>query len=155
MVARDRERCFGDDKRDRDYLGWMSFGFFLLIVGIVFIVNTNIISDFRVWAEQMVNEQHLTRPPKELINSAVLFFSLLGLSDFFKAGIRFWSDPAGRRGLGETLSGVAVILFAYLIHLYGNYALTWQQSLAIEVVSIGLLVVLYSIVRYKFLKSPL
>lgn len=155
MVAQDREKCFGEGKRDRDYLGWMSFGFFLLIVGIVFIVNTNIISDFRVWAEQMINEQHLIRPPKELINSAILFFSLLGLTDFFKASIRFWVDPARGRGLGEIVSGVALILFAYLIHLYSTYAMTWQMVLAIEVITVGLLIVLYSIIRYKFLKNPL
>jgi uncharacterized membrane protein len=74
------------------------------------------------------------------------------LSNFFKAGIRLWIAEARRQALGDILSGVALILFAYLIHLYGGYVLTWQMVLATEAIAVGLLVVLYSMVRYVFSK---
>lgn len=150
--SRERDACFGERERERDLSGLVSFGMFLLIVGSVFLVNPNIISDFQLWIEQMINEQGLVRPTGGLINSATIFFGLIGLSNFFTAGIRLLVYKARRRALTDILSGVALTLFAYLIYLYGGDVLTWQVVLAIEAVVVGLLVILYSIVRYMFLK---
>jgi len=152
MATQERETCFGAGLRKKDYLGLVSFGAFILIVGIVFIANPNLVSDFSSWIEQMTGEQHLIRPPEGLVSSAILFFTLIGLSNFFEAGIKLWITKIMRQVLADILSGVALVLFAYLIHLYGSYALTWQMVIAIEAIAIGLLVVLYSIARYVFLK---
>lgn len=152
MATRERETCFGAGFRKKDYLGLVSFGAFILIVGIVFVANPNLVSDFSSWIEQVTDEQHLIRPHEGLVSSAILFFTLIGLSNFFEAGIKLWIVKARRRVLADILSGVALVLFAYLIHLYGSYALTWQIVIAIEAIAVGLLVVLYSIARYVFLK---
>jgi len=152
MATRERETCFGAGFRKKDYLGLVSFGAFILIVGIVFVANPNLVSDFSSWIEQVTDEQHLIRPSEGLVSSAILFFTLIGLSNFFEAGIKLWIVKARRRVLADILSGVALVLFAYLIHLYGSYALTWQIVIAIEAIAVGLLVVLYSIARYVFLK---
>ena len=152
MATQEREACFSVGLRKKDYLGLISFGIFVIIVGIVFVANPGLVSDFSSWIEQMTDKQHLIRPVEGLINAAVLFFGLIGLSDFFKAGIRLWIAEARRQVLGDILSGVALVLFAYLIHLYGSNVLTWQMVLATEAIVVGLLVVLYSIVRYVFSK---
>lgn len=152
MATQERETCFSMGLRKKDYLGLVSFGAFILIVGIVFVANPNLISDLSSWIEQMTDEQHLIRPSEGLVSSAILFFTLIGLSNFFEAGIKLWIVKARRRVLADILSGVALVLFAYLIHLYGSYALTWQIVIAIEAIAVGLLVVLYSIARYIFLK---
>lgn len=152
MATRERETCFGAGFRKKDYLGLVSFGAFILIVGIVFVANPNLVSDFSSWIEQVTDEQHLIRPSEGLVSSAILFFTLIGLSNFFEAGIKLWIVKARRRVLADILSGVALVLFAYLIHLYGSYALAWQMVIAIEAIVVGLLVVLYSIARYVFLK---
>jgi len=152
MATRERETCFSVGLRKKDYLGLVSFGAFILIVGIVFVANPNLVSDFSSWVEQMTDEQHLIRPSEGLVSSAILFFTLIGLSNFFEAGIKLWIVKARRRVLADILSGVALVLFAYLINLYGSYVLTWQMVLAIEAIAVGLLVVLYSIARYVFLK---
>jgi len=152
MAAREREACFSVGFRKKDYLGLISFGIFVIIVGIIFVANPNLVSDFRLWIEQMTDERHLIRPPEGFISSVVLFFGLIGLSDFFKAGIRLWIAEARRQVLVDILSGVALVLFAYLIHLYSSYVLTWQMVLATEAIVVGLLVVLYSIIRYVFSK---
>lgn len=151
--VQEKDMCFGEGERHRDYSGLMSFGIFLLIVGIIFVINPNVFSDFRLWIEKLTNEKALSRPPQGLITSATLFFGLIGLSDFFVAGVRFMTDKAKRRVLADILSGIALILFSYLIHLYGGHALTWQMVLAIEIVACGLLVVLYSVLLYLFPKK--
>jgi hypothetical protein len=121
-------------------------------VGIVFIENPNLISSFSSWTEKMTTAKRLMNPYPEfpdLIDSAVLFFGLMGLSDFFLAGVRFIAYKATRRVLSNILSGVALVLFSYLIYLYGH-GLKWTVALAIEVVACGLLIILYSTLRYLF-----
>jgi len=141
--------CFGEDERGRDFLGIVSFGVFILIIGIVFAANPNLVSDFRLWIEQLINEKVLSRPPKNLITSAALFFGLMGSSNFFIGSIRFSSNKIWIKFLSDIITGVALILFAYLIYLYGVYSLTWQMVFAIEAIVCGLLVIIYSIVRLQ------
>jgi hypothetical protein len=150
--VREGDVCFEVEHR-RDYTGLVSFGIFLVIVGIVFIANPNVISSFSSWTEQMAKAKSLLRPPQDLIDSAALFFGLIGLSDFFLAGVRFIAYRVTRRVLSNILSGVALVLFSYLIYLYGRHGLTWQVALATEVVACGLLVIVYSIMHYLFPKK--
>ena len=147
------DTCFGKGEQRRNYLGLVSFGFFIIIVGIIFGNNSNIISDFRLWIEQMISEQIFIRPSIDLINTATLFFSLLGVSNFFMAVIRFMFEKVRRRVFSDILSGIALALFGYLLHLYEGYVITWQMVLAIEAIACGLLIILYSLVRYEFLKQ--
>lgn len=100
----------------------------------------------------MTDAQHLIRPPEGLVTSAILLFTLIGLSNFFEAGVRLWISKTRRQVLTDILSGVALVLFAYLIHLYGSYVLTWQMVLAMEAIAVGVLIVLYSIARYVIWK---
>lgn len=124
-----------------------------MVVGIIFATNPNILSDFRLWIEQMTSKEGLTTPPEGLIRSATLFFGLVGLSNFFMAGIRLIFEKTGRRVLGDISTGVALLSFAYLISLYGGRALAWQMVVGIEAIVCGLLIVVYSILRYVVLKK--
>jgi hypothetical protein len=151
--AQEREVCFGEGERHRDYSGLVSFGIFLLIVGIIFLANPNAVSDFRLWIEKLTTEKTLSRPPQGLIDSAALFFGLIGLSDFLLASVRFMAHQRLRRVLVDILSGVALVLFSYFIYLYGGHTLTWQMTLAAEAVTCGLLIILYSVLRYLFPKK--
>jgi hypothetical protein len=146
------EVCFGERERHRDYSGLVSFGVFLLIVGIIFIANPNLISDFRLWIEDMRTQETLLRPAQGLIDSAALFFVLIGISDFFLAGVRFMAHQRLRRVLSNILSGVALVSFSYFIYLYGKHSLTWQMTLAAEAIVCGLLIILYCVLRYLFPK---
>jgi len=143
--------CFGENERSIDFLGIVSFGIFILIFGIIFAANPNLVSDFRLWIEQLINEKVLLRPPKNLITSAVLFFGLMGSSNFFIGSIRLSSNKNWRKFISDIITGVALIFFAYLIYLYGVYSLTWQMVFAIEAIVCGILVIIYSIVRLQFL----
>lgn len=153
MTTQEQETCFTVGLREKDYLGLLSFGAFILIVGIVFAANPNLIFNFSSWIEQMTTQQHLIRPTEGLVSSATLFFALIGLSNFFEAGVRLLISKTRRQVLTDILSGIALVLFAYLIHLYGGYILAWQMVLAIEAIVVGVLVVLYSIARYVLWKE--
>lgn len=147
------DKCFGKEKRDRDYLGFISFGSFLIIIGIIISVNTSVFSNFLVWLNQLSNEQVWIRPPEELITSVTLFFGLLGLSHFFIAALKLIFNRSKRQGLNDIFSGVALILFAYMLNLYNDNVFRLRMILAIEVIICGLLIILYSILWYTFHKS--
>jgi len=151
-LTQERDVCFGQTRGPRDYSGLLSFGILLVVVGLVFLANPSIVSDFRSWIEQMRTKEAMSRPPQSLINGATLFFAFIGVSDFFMAGVRFMRDRALRRTVADVLSGIALVLFAYLAYLYGVHAISWQIVLGAEAVAIGLLVILYSVVRYMFPK---
>jgi len=142
---RERDTCFGEG--ERDYLGLVSFGFFLLAVGITYTLNPNVISDFRFWVDQLRINQTLVEPPEGLVFSATIFFGIIGVFDFAKAGIRLATNDIKRRVVANVFSGIALISFAYLIHLYGIGVLTWQTAVGTEIIICGLLVALYSIIR--------
>jgi hypothetical protein len=146
------EYCFGERERHADYTGLVSFGIFLLIVGVIFVANPNIFSQLNSWANQMSQAQKLLRPPTGIINSAVLFFALVGLSDFFVSGTRLVTHRRRRRALRDVFSGVAVLTFSYLVYLYGQRTLVWQMAVAYEILVIGLLVIVYSLVRYLWIR---
>ena len=150
--VREGDVCFEVEHR-RDYTGLISFGIFLLIVGIVFIADPNMISSFNSWIEGMTRAKSLSRPPLDLIDSAALFLGLIGLSEFFLAGVRFIAYRLTGRTLSNILSGVALVIFSYLVYLYGRHDLTWQITLAAEIVACGLLVIAYCIVYYLFPKK--
>jgi hypothetical protein len=141
------EYCFGEHERQADLTGLISFGIFLLIIGIIFVTNPNIGSQLNTWVTKMQNAQMLSRPPQEIINSSVLFFALVGLSELLVSGIRSLTYQRKWRALRTAFSGIALITFSYLIYLYGRRVLGWQIALAYEILVIGLLVILYAIVR--------
>jgi len=147
----ERDTCFGE--KERDYLGLVSFGFFLLTVGIVFTMNPNIVDNFRLWIE-LINTAHMPKePPKELIYSATLFFSVVGIFDFAMAGIRLAANDLKRRVLTDVLSGFALILFAFLLHLHIENNFSWSMVFGTEAIACGLLVTVYSIARYWFKRA--
>jgi hypothetical protein len=92
-------------------------------------------------------------PPEGLIYSATLFFSVVGIFDFAMAGIRLAAHDLKRRVFTDVLSGFALILFAYLIHLYIENYFTWQMVLGTEAIVCGILVTVYSIARYWFKRA--
>ena len=142
------DTCFGEEKDDKDYLGLISFGTFLIIIGIVITANSNVFSVFFSWIKQLATEKIWIRPSDEFITSITLFFGLSGISNFFIAALRFITKRNRRRVLTEILSGFALLFFAYLLNLYNNYVLRLRMVLAIEIVICGLLIIMYSISRY-------
>jgi len=146
--------CFGAGEPRRDISGLISFGILLIVVAITFLANSSLASELQLWIVRVAEEKTiLSRPPQGVINSATLFFGLLGISDFFVAGVRFAIDKNRRRAFADVLSGIALLLFSYLIQLYGSRAFAWPMVLIIEAVTCGVLVILYGVVLYAFSKK--
>jgi hypothetical protein len=145
-VRREDELCFRRES-DRDPLGILEFGLFLLVVGVVFITNPDIPSEVIDWVRLMADLETPIRPTRTILSSATMFFILTGLSNLFTAGVRLLIDKVWRRILQDVLSGAGILAFAYLVSLYAKEALTWTNVLAIGAVVLGALMVLYFLFR--------
>lgn len=146
------EVCYGERERHADYTGLVSFGIFLIIIGVIFVANPNVLSQFNSWINQMSKARALLRPSLGIINSVALFFALIGLSDFFVSGLRAMTHRRKWRALRGFFSGVALISFSYFVYLYGQHTLVWQMVLALEILVIGLLIIIYSATRYLLIR---
>ncbi len=146
-VSNEGEFCFGEQRKTKDYFGILSFGIFIIVVGVILITNPNLFSELGTWVERMADQGNVVRPPDGLIFSGVVFFGLLGISDFIKVVLRLAVRSPRRKALSDIHSGIALVGFAYFLHLYGNDVISWQLTLAFEIVVIGLLVISHSALR--------
>ena len=146
-VSNEGEFCFGERRKTRDYFGVLSFGIFVIAVGVILISNPNLFSELGTWIEQMADQGNVVRPPDGLIFSGIVFFGLMGVSDFIKVFIRLAVDSSRKKALSDIHSGVALVGLAYFLHLYRNDVISWQLTLAFEIVVIGLLLISYSTFR--------
>jgi len=140
-----REECFGKRREERDYLGLVSFGIFLLIVGGIFLAYPWIPSEIQALFEKLAKGAPES-PSSQLRYVFALFLGLIGASNFAMAGIRVAFRQSWRRPLRDALSGVGLISFAYLVYLNSQRLMTWQITLVLGIVIIGILVILYGII---------
>ena len=146
---REDDLCFGEET-GRDPLDALSFGFFLVIVGIIFYTQGNLFWDFIGWVESMGDAGDLIRPPTVLLNGAYTFFGLLGLSNFLSVAIRYVVDRNRRRIMGDLFSGIALVSFAYAINMYSEGRLSFTGIFGVEAIVVGLLVIIYFLTRKMF-----
>ncbi len=141
-----REECFGR-REEGDNVGLISFGIFLLIFGFVWYMYPEILSDIKDLFVRLTEEQ-VFEPSTSLIKAFTLLLGLLGVSNFAVAGLRVALKQPLRRPLSDVLSGVFLISFAYLVSLYGKDVLTLEVVLLLVLLTAGLLVIGYGVIKY-------
>lgn len=126
-----------------DPLGLVGFAFFLVILGVVFITNSQVFNQLFSWLAGMGKQGVAFRPPDGLISSAALFWALAGVSGFGMAFLRLSLQRLWVRALADVFSGVGEIVFAALLTLYGSQLMTSSEVLAVEVIVVGVLLFVY------------
>src|SRR3989454_9472747 len=81
--------------RTPDFVGLFGVAFFLLVIGVVFYLNQNLLSEIRRYWDQILAGRIAFRPPEGLIISAAWFWDLLGISRFGIAFLR-WTFTRSR-----------------------------------------------------------
>ena len=153
------DACFGTPParmREPAFPGILSFAFFLIVVGAVFLSNPGIFTDLEAWMKAFTPAGGVPRPPQSLIMSAVLFFAAAGVSDFVTAGIRFAITKRRRRMLADVMTGIGWIALSGLTTLYAGRSISGPVVIASELVVCGILIILYLVVvsRWMIVRSP-
>ena len=135
------------DERRPDFVGLIGVAFFLLIVGIVFTLNTNLITDLQDWWNSIrangLPDGVFVRPPSGVITSGMFFFGLLGLSNFLTSGLRWILDRSRFGALARVFAGIGFLGLAAMIWRYSLGLLTGSQVLSIWTATLGTLLVAY------------
>src|SRR6266487_1119219 len=121
----------------------LGVAFFLLVLGVVFYLNQNLLTDLRQWWDQIVAGQLLFRPPEGVISSAVGFWALIGVTNFVVAALRWSLRRTKIHTLGAALGGVGAITFAYLLYRYSLRGLSGSQVVSFEAAVIAIMLFVY------------
>ncbi len=126
-----------------DFIGLFGVAFFLLVVGIVFYLNQNLLTELRHWWDQIVAGRIAFRPPEGVITSAAWFWGLLGAANFGIAFLRWFFTRSRIRTLGAILGGIGMVGFAYLFERYALRAISGSLVVSLEAAVIAVLLFLY------------
>ena len=140
-------------ERRPDFVGLIGVAFFLLIVGIVFTLNTKLLNDFGSWRDLIVGNDLFVRPPDGIITSGVLFFGLLGLSNFLTSGLRWILDRNRFGALARVLAGVGFLSLALLTWRYSLRAMSGPLVISIWTAILGTFLVIYIAVGLYWVRT--
>src|SRR5438128_9226009 len=129
--------------RTPDYVALFGVAFFLLVLGIVFFLNGNLLTELRRWWDQVVAGRGAFRPPEGVIASAGLFWGLLGVSNFGIAFLRWFFTRSRIRTLGALLGGIAMVMFSYFLYRYSLRDLSGLLTVGREAAVIAVLLFVY------------
>src|SRR5207249_9846870 len=140
-------------ERRPDFVGLIGVAFFLLIVGIVFTLNTNLLNDLRFWWDLLVANGLFVRPPDGIIASGTIFFGLLGLSNFLTSGLRWTLDRSRFGALARVLAGVGFISLAFLTWRYSLRAMSGSLVISVWTAILGTFLVIYIAVGLYWVRA--
>lgn len=143
----------GPPERHPDFVGLIGIAFFLLIVGIVFTLNTNLLTDLRLWWDRVVQDGIFVRPPEGIIRSGIFFFALLSLSNFLTSGLRWVLDRSRYGALARILAGIGLLSLALLTWRYSSFAVSGPQVISIWAAVLGALLVIYIAIGLYWVRS--
>jgi len=129
--------------RTPDYVGLFGVAFFFLVLGIVFYLNGNLLTELRRWWEQILAGRGAFRPPEGVITSAGLFWGLLGVANFGVGFLRWFFTRSRIRTLGALLGGIAMVTFSYLLYRYSLRDLSGSLIVSLEAAVIAVLLFVY------------
>jgi len=141
-----------------DWLGILSFGFFVLLLGAMWVATPNLSEEVKTffnpenWRLQNVTE-NITFPRPErhypvLYTAAMQFCIIFGAFQIAILALRFFlHEPLDR--IEETLGGIVLwFSFSFFLNLLTNEAISWFSFLAGIIVSVGLSIIVRGIVKF-------
>jgi hypothetical protein len=140
-------------ERRPDFVALIGVAFFLLILGVVFTLNTNLLNDFRGWWDLILPGGLFVRPPDGIIRSALQFFALLGLSNFITSGLRWVLDRNRFGALARVLAGLGFASLAFLTWRYSLRTVSGSLVVSIWTAVLGGLLVIYIAVGLYWVRS--
>jgi len=123
------------------------------MLGIVFTLNTNLLKDVRSWWDLIVAGGLFVRPPDGIITSGILFFGLLGLSNFLTSGLRWVLDRSRFGALARVLAGVGFLSLALLTWRYSMGAVSGSLVISIWTAILGTFLVIYIAVGLYWVRT--
>jgi len=147
----------GNEKRPKgtDWLGILSFGFFLVLFGTIWIITPNfteeVINFFQDFHLENVTENIVFPAPQQshpvVYTAAMQFCFVFGAFDIAILALRFFLHESLDKK-ADTISGIIFWLsIGFFLSMLVNETIGWFSFLAGLVISVGLSVIASSIVK--------
>lgn len=133
-------------RREGDPLGIVSFGVFLIIVAIDFIIYPEIPSDVITWLRSWKTGP--TMLPDSLVWPLIWFLTATGIWSLVQAAIRIVSRIRMRNSISDAFSGMFMLTAAFLFKEYASRLISLNVLLSGLVISLGALILLGSGTAY-------
>jgi hypothetical protein len=150
------------DRYQRDDVGWISFGAFLILIAIIYLTTPNIVSEVRDFALDFKLVQLFPNiwwpvPSSNhpvLYNAAEMFCYAFGLVELGILGLRF-AKRSPIRGKAEASSSVVFWLGAgYVLGMLSQGVLSWLSFLGALIILIGISIVVRSLILMFARRRP-
>lgn len=161
-MSSDMPARWSRDTYRRDDAGWISFGAFLIIAAVIYLMTPNIGNEVRTFIRDFQLVQIFqnfwwfvpsTNHPV-LYAAAERFCYAFGLVQIGVLGLRF-AKGSSIHGKAETFSGVVFWLgAAYVLSLLSQGALTWLSFIAGLIIVIGISIVVRALVQIFAPRRP-
>jgi len=147
-------------RKERDWLSIVSFGFFLIIVGVIWLITPNPYDEALAFAkdfhlENITENVYLPAPasPHPVVYTAIAQFCLtFGIFHIIVLGLRIvFKEPLNRKS-GTVPSVVFWLGASYFLFALAAENISWFAFLAGLIIIIGLMIVVSSLIKLLFLK---
>lgn len=147
--------------KDEQLLSWLSFGVFLIIIGVLFILNPNLIEEVRGFFEDFKLEQvsggfYFPAPQNRhptLYNSIALFCFTFGTYQIFLLILKTALGAASTKKV-ETFTSVLFWLAAgFAMLMLKNGAIGWMTFIAWLIILTAIIIIIRSVAYIIFRRS--
>ncbi|MEM3731849.1 MAG: hypothetical protein QW667_06470 [Candidatus Bathyarchaeia archaeon] len=144
-----------EHRNGTDFLGILSFGFFLMLFGIIWMLTPNyseeVVNFFKDFHLEHITENIALPAPQHnhpTVYSAAMYFCLVyGVFSIVILALRFFFHESLNRK-AETISGIAFWLnLSFFLNMLANESIGWFGFLAGVIISVGLSIIVRSLVK--------
>lgn len=148
--------------KERDWLGIASFGFFLILVGVIWLITPNLRDEIVTFAEDIAHHtepitENVSLPapasPHPVVYTAAAHFCLVfGVFHIIVLGLRTVFKESLNRKSGTVSSVVFWLGASYFLFALADGNIGWFAFLAGLIMIVGLMIVVSSLIKLLFLK---
>lgn len=137
-------------RRSKALFDLISFGGFLIIVGLTFYLYPQIPSEIVNLFETLSRPPHVFRPSPYLSEAAAIFFTMIGILNFAMAGMRLAARWPWQKSLNDASWGIALVFLGYLHWLYSDDIISWWLIWPTFLIVAGIIIAVNGLIRYYY-----
>lgn len=141
------------ERRSELAIGLLSFGGFVIIVGLTLFIYPETFTIIGTYIRNLVDQKTWIKPPYPLPEAAALFVISIGVLSFVVAVARLTAGHPWYRALQDASWGTALVFLGYLFMLYAQETMRARLILPTFIILAGVLIVANVVFRYFYARS--
>jgi len=136
---------------DRDPINLLSFGVFIVLVSFIIINFPNVFNDLFLWLRGLEFGKIMIIP-NSLIRPLIWLLIGTGVWNLLSCCLRILTNINKRKSISDGFKGLFFLVASFFFENYSHNLISFTSLLSGLLISLGTLIVLSSILSYKYLK---